>query len=227
MNVRSTTPDGLAERPATGAPTFPTEVKDPLLVDARREQLASAAVELFIRHGYHPTSVRDIARAAGLSVGSVYTYFPSKDSILEYACETFQAALAERFRDIEAHHAGRTPAERLRSTFAVLVQMVDETSDLHLLIYREIAALEPRPRRRIIDVELAIRELFSTILDLGVREGTFRPHDSALRAQTIVYLAHMWALKRWWLGSHGTVDQFVDEQIRMILGDLATTPSGT
>src|SRR5215510_1182832 len=47
-----------------------------------KERIASAAASLFLSNGYHNTSVREIAQKAGLSVGSVFNYFTSKEEIL-------------------------------------------------------------------------------------------------------------------------------------------------
>ena len=49
----------------------------------RPDELLDAALALFVAKGYAHTSVAEIARAAGLSKGAVYLYFPSKQAILE------------------------------------------------------------------------------------------------------------------------------------------------
>jgi AcrR family transcriptional regulator len=49
----------------------------------RANQLAieEAALKLFVRQGYFGTSVRDIAKRAGVSLGNIYNYYPNKESI--------------------------------------------------------------------------------------------------------------------------------------------------
>ncbi|MEJ2284246.1 MAG: helix-turn-helix domain containing protein [Desulfobacterales bacterium] len=70
---------------------IPTQVKDPELVDRRRRQIADAAVQLFIEKGFHKTTTRQIAGAAGFSIGSLYEYFASKEDILYMVCESIHA----------------------------------------------------------------------------------------------------------------------------------------
>ncbi len=70
---------------------IPTQVKDPELVDRRRRQIADAAVQLFIDNGFHKTTTRQIAGAAGFSIGSLYEYFASKEDILYMVCESIHA----------------------------------------------------------------------------------------------------------------------------------------
>ena len=59
-----------------------SQVTDEKRLFEGKERIASAAASLFLTSGYHNTSVREIAQKAGLSVGSVFNYFTSKEEIL-------------------------------------------------------------------------------------------------------------------------------------------------
>jgi AcrR family transcriptional regulator len=50
---------------------------------ARRQQILDAARTCFLRNGFHQTSMHDVTAEAGLSIGAVYRYFPSKAEIVE------------------------------------------------------------------------------------------------------------------------------------------------
>lgn len=54
---------------------------------ARREQILAAAMACFARQGYRATSMDDIVRETGLSVGALYTYYPSKEDLFLALCE--------------------------------------------------------------------------------------------------------------------------------------------
>jgi AcrR family transcriptional regulator len=47
----------------------------------RRAQILAAAMTCFARQGYHATAMDDVVRASGLSVGAIYSYFPSKEDL--------------------------------------------------------------------------------------------------------------------------------------------------
>ena len=51
--------------------------------EARPDEVLDAALALFVDQGYAHTSVAAIAKAAGISKGAIYLYFPSKQAILE------------------------------------------------------------------------------------------------------------------------------------------------
>lgn len=60
------------------APKMPKEYSD-----LRKQQILTAAWECFADKGYEKTTIRDIAKALNLSTGTIYTYFKSKDEMLE------------------------------------------------------------------------------------------------------------------------------------------------
>ncbi|QSQ18902.1 helix-turn-helix transcriptional regulator [Pyxidicoccus parkwayensis] len=89
------------------APTKqPPEAERPLRADARRnrEQLLTAAHEAFSEHGAD-ASFDDIARRAGVGIGTLYRHFPTRDALLVATLEERLVALAEKgrtLRDTEA-----------------------------------------------------------------------------------------------------------------------------
>ncbi len=52
------------------------------LIAARRNQILDAAAAIFAEKGFHPTTTKDIARQAGVSDGTIYNYFASKNDLL-------------------------------------------------------------------------------------------------------------------------------------------------
>lgn len=82
--------------------------------DGRRRILDEAA-RLFLDRGYAETSLRDIARAAGMQAGSVYYHFDSKDEILEEILRRGIVAVDVVFAETSAQMpSSATPADRLR-----------------------------------------------------------------------------------------------------------------
>jgi AcrR family transcriptional regulator len=57
--------------------------------DSTQSEIIHAAAQLFIQQGYHGTSMRQIAKAAGLALGSAYNHFSSKEAIFQAAFITY------------------------------------------------------------------------------------------------------------------------------------------
>ena len=66
----------------------------------RREQILAAAMECFARNGYRTTSIEDIVRESKLSVGAIYSYFPSKQDLFLALAEQRTTETLEAFRAV-------------------------------------------------------------------------------------------------------------------------------
>lgn len=74
----------------------PARAKPGKKSDATRERVLSTALERFRKDGYAGTTMRDVADAAGLALGSAYYYFPSKDAIVHAYYARIQDAHAAK-----------------------------------------------------------------------------------------------------------------------------------
>lgn len=90
---------------------------NPDLQQQRVEEIVAAATACFFEKGFHKTSVQDIAGRAGLSMGLLYRYFPSKEAIIEAAATT----------------AGREAREHIEQ-FAQATDLVDGVRQLALTL---------------------------------------------------------------------------------------------
>jgi AcrR family transcriptional regulator len=77
-------------------------VKDERLVQKRRDQMIKGAVTLFKEKGFHRTTTREIAKAAGFSIGTLYEYIRSKEDVLYLVCDSIYDHVCERLeQDLE------------------------------------------------------------------------------------------------------------------------------
>ena len=53
-----------------------------LIVRARREQIVEAATRIFAEKGFRCATIREVARSAGISEGTIYSYVENKDALL-------------------------------------------------------------------------------------------------------------------------------------------------
>jgi len=66
--------------------------------DAERakKKIEAAALKTFVHQGYHGTSMRDIARASGYSIGNIYNHYQTKEAIYLGLIEGFEARMAQK-----------------------------------------------------------------------------------------------------------------------------------
>jgi len=65
----------------------PSSIKDERLIVKRRDQMIKGAVALFKQKGFHKTTTREIAKASGFSIGTLYEYIRTKEDVLFLVCD--------------------------------------------------------------------------------------------------------------------------------------------
>ncbi len=204
-----------------------TLVKNPDLVQRRRRQIVDAAVELFIEKGFHKTTTRQIASAAGFSIGSLYEYIQSKEDILYLVCDAIHEEIEEHVSEaLAVADQGRDAlAKAIREYFMVCHRM----SDHILLIYQETQSLPPQWRKMVLEHELHITGLFVDVLARLSATGDLPSLDEKLielAAHNITVLGHMWTFRRWFLARHYSIEDYINIQTRLIFG-IAAQPDTT
>jgi len=196
----------------------PTQIKNPDLVEKRRRQIVAAAAKLFIAQGFHKTTTRQIARAAGFSIGSLYEYVTSKEDVLYLVCESIHAEVEKGVANAMQRAGGGKAvlAEVIREYFLVCHRM----SDFILLIYQETRSLPAVWRKRVLENELRITGILVRVLANLVASGKISGLDEnaiEVMAHNISVLGHMWTFRRWFLSSHYSIDTYIDIQTSFIL----------
>jgi AcrR family transcriptional regulator len=105
--------------------------------DATRRHLLDKALALFQKRGVAGTTMRDIARAAGMSLGAAYYYFPSKEALVFAFYEQNQA-------DMEAVEVTGTLRERLGTLFHGKLESIrDQRAMLAAIVQRLVDPGDP------------------------------------------------------------------------------------
>ena len=91
------------------------------------ERVIAAALQLFTQRGYFSTSVPDMARAAQVSVGSIYHHFKDKEDVARALYLGLVARLQETLTDISREHT--TAHDRCRAIMAMLFELTESNRD--------------------------------------------------------------------------------------------------
>lgn len=177
-----------------------TVVKSPALIERRHTQICDAALQLFARNGYHQTSVREIAQAAHLSIGSLYTYIKTKEDILLLVYHRIFTLFQERMSG--ALVASGDPPAQLKAAIAATLKLYDEYQDLILVLYQESHALRREALQQLFEVDRRYVSMIQAIIEKGTQEGHFEAGDSNMLAIATLFLCAVWPLKRWNLGNY-------------------------
>jgi AcrR family transcriptional regulator len=135
-------------------------------VERKKGKIEEAAKQLFIRQGFHATSMRNIASRAGTSLGNLYNYYPTKEAILGSIISKYQRVIDERLRTMfDEIKDPLSPADLTK--FALLVkEMVNKHHDFWLLMYIDVLEFENRHFRKMFEnVTQKLRRRFAKPFD--------------------------------------------------------------
>jgi len=199
--------------------------KDRHLVSLRRKQIARRAAEIFVQKGYRLVNLRKLATACGMSVGNLYNYVGTKQDILYLVFDYVMSEVARFVEEICPTYDCFPATQALRMAIDTYYRTVDRLQDSVVFMYQETKELRPDARKAVFEMERRLSEAFERILDRGCASGEFKTGGSPIIAQNIVVLGHMWAFRRWLLGSHYgySLEDFVNEQTGFILEAMRET----
>jgi AcrR family transcriptional regulator len=148
-----------------------------------RDAITTAAREIFAERGYHGTSIRDIAKRAGLSLSALYYWHPSKQNLLAALIEEITHDYFRRC-DHALHTAGNDPADRLRALVAATIEYRVSRRVESNIATLEWRNLDPDNRARLEGLRRSATQLWSDIVTDGVTRRDFHcAHpDDARRA---------------------------------------------
>jgi TetR/AcrR family transcriptional regulator, cholesterol catabolism regulator len=192
-------------------------IKDERLIKKRRDQMINGAVKLFIEKGFHRTTTREIARAAGFSIGTLYEYIREKEDVLYLVCDRIYDQVKERlqkFLDTE-----KTTIEALRQGIANYFRVVDDMQDEVLVMYQEVKSLPKDALTYVLNKELELVELFAKMLTRCVENKELYISDSEveLYAHNLYVAGQMWSFRRWVLREMFTLDEYVELQTTFLI----------
>lgn len=151
--------------------------------------IITAAVENFQARGYHGTSIRDIARDAGLTPASIYHHFPSKQHILQHIMEGVMKEVLSR-TNAALIRAGNSPAEQLDALMRAWALFHTQRRAEALIGASEIRSLDEVGHRIVVALRDQQEQMFREIIERGVTEGGFTTPYPREAARAIINMGY-------------------------------------
>lgn len=144
----------------------------------RPDELLEAALALFVERGFAATRMDDVAQRAGVSKGTVYLYWSSKEDLLRTVIQRFLGGHLDRGEELVARHEGTT-VDLLRQRYvewwsAVLDSPASGVFKLMLAEARNFPDVAQFYQREVVERG---RGMVLRMLEHGVARGEFRPVD--------------------------------------------------
>lgn len=206
----------MARRPLTKPRKFASQERSRATVDA----LVEATARILVKEGFDKASTNRIAEVAGVSVGSLYQYFPSKEALVAAVIERHQQEIMQTVRGELAEVLAQPVEKAVRKLVAVAVKAHRVDPKLHRVLAEQIPRVGKLEK-----LETFNREnytLFRTYLESHRDE--LRVDDLELASfvcvTSIEALTHNAVLHYSRMHSDEAMEALIDEGARLVTGYL-------
>ena len=144
--------------------------------ETRPQELLEAALLLFVEKGFAATRSEEVAHAAGVSKGTLYLYYPSKEELFKAVVRQNMSALIAEGIEMAGSYAGSS-SELLVELMNIWWQKVGNTpaAGIHKIVLSEVRNFPELAQFYADEVIRPADLLFSTVVQRGIDRGEFRP----------------------------------------------------
>lgn len=171
------------------------KIRKPHLVVKNLSAIVKALLDLSNQKGFHATSLRDLADEAGLSMGGMYSYFDSKETLVVMVLEEVFATVSEVISSAPAQ-VTEDARNHLLWLIETHIKLTDNLLDWFLFSFMEEKSLPPTHKEIVRASENFVEEAIRRVIMKGTEEGIFRTNDAGFAAALIIPLLQDWFVKR-------------------------------
>lgn len=149
----------------------------------RMDPVLAGATRVFVRRGFHATTMREVATEAGLSVAGVYHHYPSKERILVAVLDLTMSEITWRVQ--VARSEGRDDEESFSLMVESLALFHAVRADLAFIGASEMRALGPQERARITGLRDDVQHALDRQADACIAAGCFEAEGARTKLRAI------------------------------------------
>jgi AcrR family transcriptional regulator len=157
-------------------------------------KILDAALTLSNEKGFAAMSLRDLSAKAGLSMGALYTYFSSKEELLQMIQRQSAVVVQVLLDQIEGIE---DPLSKLKRVIQSHLFLSEVMQPWFYFAYMETKNLAKQEHKKAIEAELATEKLLIDIMKEGRDKGVFKSVNMELTGAVIKAILQDWYLKRW------------------------------
>jgi AcrR family transcriptional regulator len=199
-----------------GAPVADRSQRSERAKAARREEILDAARRVFTRSGFKGTTIADVAEEAGIALGTIYLYFPSKDDLFRGLGQRFWQMMTDSLtQGDDATTLERSIRSRLENVFKVcganrdLIRLVVLNSDSTAKAEARLKAIEQNRHQPLVDA-----------LKAGISAGIVRSANPLTMTKLILGWVSIAVYEAFVVSDGRDADELRDECGTMLLAYL-------
>jgi AcrR family transcriptional regulator len=156
-----------------------------------RDEILEAALNMFSINNYHATSMSMIAEEAGVSKGTLYWHFDSKEDLfrelvlagLDYFHENYEKILSAELK----------AEEKIYEIIDFSIKMLAENIKLGNILQNNIQLISSEFQQKMLERHKSAIAVIELVIDQGIEEDSFKttnPHNTAVMILTLIFNSH-------------------------------------
>lgn len=162
-------------------------------------QILEAGEKLFAKKGFYPTTMEEVARAAGLAKGTIYLHFDDKRNLFFSIIEKKLDILLEKIE--KEMRKDEFPSQRIKLAIGIHLKFLEENRDFFKIMQTLPESLKQEMERklkgRVIEKQSRYVEILDQLIRKGIRNQEIKPLDSRKLAVILVGMMH--SLTIYWI----------------------------
>jgi len=188
--------------------------KNPELIQQKQQQICRGAMKVFKTKGFHAATIREIAEASQISLGSLYNYIEKKDDILYLVHQHGLDQIYSRLN--KWTDPNLDPHEQfinvLKEFFRISIDFKDEL----LFMYTELRHLDKQYRNEIFQRDKEFLDFLESLIKKCTDSGAFECQNPAIYANIISFLGATIPMRGWAFFPEHSRQEVIDELIHLI-----------
>jgi len=186
-----------------------------------RQKIVEATFAIAAEKGFEQATTAEIARRAGVSEGSIYNHFRTKDDLLIHMVREYAGSFLEALSGEVA--AQKDPLQRLDRLIEFHVRFFTREGNIFQVIFGKTPGTRLQWARIIQVVVGPYVELLDEIIREGIEQGVFKPVDSQVAGSLLLGGMQLTILRHFFgLGAYGP-DEAIEEIKKIYLGGIVAS----
>jgi AcrR family transcriptional regulator len=174
------------------------------------EKIFSAVFYISSKKGFQSMSMRDLSQKTGMSLGSLYAYFPGKKVLLDIIQTQGWSIVKKDLDQVNKSH--EDPQKKLKAVIKAHIFLSELFGQWFYFTF-----MEARNITAVKSMEEYTQKILTDILAKGDEQSVFKSMNHALTASMIKAMQQEWYLKRWkYKNLKISVDQYADHVIKLV-----------
>jgi AcrR family transcriptional regulator len=184
-----------------------------------QRRIEAAALQLFTRQGFHGTNNREIAEKIGVSTGTIYTYFPGKESIFASLAQRYRSHMKERLRQVVGALKEPLSKQGIKHLASAIESAMYEDPEYFLMLLSDVIEFKNQHFRQVFhNVPQQFQRMMGQAFDRVRKQPGWRGEDPAfVLASIYLYFftyflmeRHMQGEQHLGLSNEQATERFID-----------------